>query len=278
MHIFYREVNDTETLKTKSIAKPIIITSVCIVAVIIIALLSVFFYNRQSLKRALADLDTENTDSVIRVMKYGSDKEDVLLTVADAYIKNGQVSDASRLMLYAVQYVDNESEALISKYRECYNAQEISQSIISTLSSPHLSLTDFEVTSEYDGTGYALTDNGIYTEFLGGYAKAKISVSASAKLSAAASGVYFIDLADFKLKLLSKDGGNIKTVLDTQMTDFLNYESYLYYIDINGIPHGPQNVTLEEGTFADSLRVKDGNVICTVYDKDYNKIQDITLS
>ena len=264
-----------ETVKTKR--KPLIITLVILLCLAVLIALFVFIYNKQALSRALADLDIEDEESVIRVMKHGGDDEEILIMLADSYIGAGCYSDASRLMLYTLQYISSDSDKAFDTLKESYKLSGASDYFISSLS-PLFTLTDYTLSASYDGTSYGIGENGIYTEFLGGYAKAKIAPSRTAKLSACPSGVYFIDLADYKLKLLSRDGSEIKTVLDDKMLDFVDFESYLYYIDINGQPHGPNKITLEEGTFASDMRVEDGEVLCTVFDADYNEIKTVQLS
>lgn len=264
-----------EAVKTKR--KPLIITLVILLCLAVVTILFIFIYHKQALSRALSDLDIEDESSVIRVMKYGGDDEEILLMLADSYIGAGYYSDASRLLLYTLQYISSDSEQTFDLLKESYKLSGASDTFISSLK-PLYNLTEYKLSATLDETSYGIGENGIYTEFLGGYAKAKLAPSRTSKLSACPSGVYFIDLADYKLKLLSRDGSEIKTVLDDKMLDFVDFESYLYYIDINGQPHGPNKITLEEDTFASDMRVEDGQVLCTVFDADYNEIKTIQLS
>ncbi len=267
-----------QTVKKKSRIKTVLISTALIISVLFVVVSLFFIYNKIAVNRALTELNIRDESTVINVMKYGGDREDILLMLADSYAQIEKYTDAARLMLYTVQYVNPESEIALSKLIEYYTLEGANDVFISQFKTPNFKLSEFEISTEFDSTGYGVTDDGIYTVFLGGYAKAKLSSSLTAKLSACETGVYYIDASDFLLKLLNRDGSEIQTVSYTQMSDFVNFKNSIYYIDLNGVPHGANEIVLDENTFCADLRIENGGVVCTLFDNNYTKIRDLSLS
>jgi hypothetical protein len=117
----------------------------------------------------------------------------------------------------------------------------------------------------------------VYAQFLGGYCKAKLSSIMPIELYAYADGVMVLDSADRLVKSISRDGGRVQIEIDEPVDEFLYYESQLYYIDNDGIPHASEKIELREGERAQNLRIEGERVVCTVFDKDLEALRDLVM-
>lgn len=266
-------VQTKNKIKTRSV---IITIALSVISVTIIIVLSLFFNKKIRLDRALENLNIETEQTVIDIMKLDGDNPVTVMYIINKYYDAGKYTDASRLLLYYVQYLDCEDDAAFELLSECYALSGADDAFLNQLVMPKFKLSEFEIITELDGTGYG-SSNGVYTSFYEDTAKAKISGIIPLAMSACPSGVYVLDSSDNMLKLIRRDGSCIETVHDSKMTEFVYFENHLYYIDMNGVAHGPNEVETEDGIKAMNLRIDHGNVVCTLYDDDYNKIRDITL-
>lgn len=267
-----------ETVKTK---RPVVIgiiiaSGIAVLSAIIF--LIVFLTGKGNLDRALKNLDIEDESTVIRLMELGGDDPDIVMTVIDEYRNGAYYTDAARLLLYYTQYLDNDDSEAIDKLSACYKALGCDDGFISQFESGKMpTLSDYNIVDEYNGSKYGIGKDGVYTEFLSGTAKAKISAIIPRSLAACPSGVYVIDSSDSYLKMIKRDGSGTELKLSEPIKEFVLFESYVYYIDRNGKPHGPNEVTIEDTQTAMNVRIENGKVLCTLYDSDYNKIKDIIL-
>ncbi|MBQ8605650.1 MAG: hypothetical protein IJ408_02840 [Clostridia bacterium] len=260
-----------ETLiKKKSIKKPIIIISSVVAAIVIIAL-SVFLIQKGNLDRAIKALDVENEQTVIRVMKYGGKKTDVVLDVAQRYLDAGMNTDASRLCVYALEYLEAGDAGI--RMLESAGATD---AYTDQFRSGNIQLSDFEVTTVEGSDGYGISD-GIYTSFLGGYATAKLSAIVPIEIYAHKDGAYFLDANDSLIKSISRDGQSIGIIRQEKASEFVYYNSRIYYIDENGIPYGSEAIALSEGEFAMGIFIDGETVKCTVYNTDYEPVRELEI-
>ena len=266
-----------ETKQKNKTAVAVVITVAALAVACAVIFAALFISNKMRLEKAIADLDIEDENSVIALMTLDGDNPETVMTVIDAYCDGERYTDAARLLLYYIQYLYREDSDALHKLTDCYKKSGADDDALRQLITPLFRLSDFETVTQSGDTAYGVSD-GIYTTFLGGTAKAKISSVIPLSVAACPSGVYALDSSDNRLKLIYRDGSCVETVHDARMTEFVIFESYLYYIDINGIPHGPNEVDVDEGLVALNLRVDGENVVCTLYDEDYNEIKDISLS
>lgn len=250
---------------------PVIVGAVLLTAVLVV--LCIIGFKKQSLARALKNLDVEQEASVIRVMKYGSKNKDALLEIANKYLEAEMYTDCARLCMYAVQYQGCDDALPILK--TALEKQGADILYISQFDS-EITVSDFEVITENGTDGYGIAD-GIYTEFLGGYAKAKISSAIPIDIYASKSGAVFLDTSDRFVKSISRDGSKINPETLYRVSEFVYKDSQIYCIDENGQLVGSEKITLGEGETAKNLRIEGEKVMCTVYDKNGESLREMTL-
>lgn len=246
------------------------ITALIVAAVVLLVL---YIAKITALNRAMAELDIENPETVIKVMKFGGKNPGIVLDIASQYLAADMPTDCARLCIYAMQYLDADCSRLLQSALRLSGADD---RYISQFENADFSLQDFETVTEYGSDSYGVSD-GVYSEFLGGYAKAKISAIVPIELYAYADGVFVLDSTDRLIKSISRDGGRVKVEINERAEEFLYFESQLYYIDENGIPHSNGEITLSEGEHAQNLCIEGEKVVCTVFDKDYEALRKITL-
>lgn len=232
---------------------------------------SAVFLHKTALKRALNSMDVNETDSIIRVMKLGGKNADIAGRVAQAYFDAGYKEDAALVSLYILQYSDSESTLAKEIINECYPSV-----LAAEFMSPGFKVQQFETVTRNGDSAYGVSD-GIYCEFLGGYAKAKISPLQPQEIYAAQDGVYILDSNDSLIKFIKKDGSEISVIINEKADDFIYSKTNIYYIDKNGIPHGDDSVTLADGEFAMHLRIEADSVYCTVYDSNFEAVREQEL-
>ncbi len=260
-------------VKRKS-AKPFILTTAIIVAILVLALLSVFVIRKSNLNSAIKNLDIDNESTVIRVMKYGGDNKEIVYDIAKKYTDAKMYTDGARLAIYASEYLDAYKD-FKDLLNECLKNSGASQSYIDGFANK-IKLNDFEITTSFGSDGYGIAD-GIYTEFLSGYAKAKISSIIPLDIYAFGDGAYFLDSSDRFIKSISKDGCKVEVIVNEKANEFIYYGGQIYYIDSKGQPHGKNPVVLLEGEQTMNLRIEAEKVICTVYDENFESMREITL-
>ena len=258
------------TQTKKSIKIPIII-ALSVVLAIVVAVASFFLIQKSNLSRSLKNLDVENEQTVIRAMKYGSKDADVVLEIAQKYLEADMKSDCVRLCLYAIQYLGEKEKGIALVEKACENKE-----FVKTIENEQAELSEFDTLTQFQNDSYGVAD-GIYTEFLGGYAKARISPIIPIDIYATDSGAYFLDSTDSFIKHISKDGSKLKIAISNKAEEFVLFESQLYYIDQNGIPYGKAAMTLADGEFAMGLSVDGEAVSCTVYNHNYEPLRKLIL-
>ena len=265
-----------EVIAQKSKVRTAVAVGVPVAAITAIVIIVLVFARSMMLKNAVKNLDISDESTVIKVMKYGGRDIDIVTHVASAYIDGADYSSAVKLLLYSVQYLSPESDTQLIMLRDCYAHLGADEIFLSQFDSPTFELEDFETSSVYESQSCGFS-NGVYITFCGGYAKAKISSVIPLSAAACRSGVYVLDSSDRILKFLSDTGLELRIVNDTRMNEFLYLNDRIYYIDENNIPYGTVKYELKSGEFAAELREENGLAVCTVYDKNYNKLRDINL-
>ncbi len=262
--------------KTKLPVKTVVIIAVTAIVLLFAIVLSFFLFKKISLQQALKKLDIEDYSSIVSIMKKGASDKNAVMTIIDSYIDNNMNTDAAQLLLYYLQYIDKDDAIALEKLKKCYLANGASEVFISQFDNADFNVNDFKITTQYEQNGYGIS-NGIYVSFLDGYAKAKISGIIPRSISAGASGVYALDSSDMTIKLIRRDGSVVQTVINDKVKEFVFFESYIYYIDQSGVPHGVDGPIQTDGLIAMNLRVDGERVICTLYDNDYNEIKELQL-
>lgn len=260
----------------KNKTKLIVIISVSVTALIAICVAILFFMRGMRLDNALKNLDIKDENTVIRVMKYGGKDAETVKQVATAYIDGADYGTAARFLLYSLQYISSEDEICVMLLKDCFARMGADEIFLKQFDNPDFAIADFKPVSIYEGKSYGFS-NGVYISFCGGYAQAKISSVIPIAVAADRAGVYVLDSSDRLLKFLSDTGLELFVVNDARMNEFLLLNGQIYYIDEFGIPFGTEKTELGEGEFAVDLRQEDGAAVCTVYDKNYNELRDITI-
>ena len=252
------------------------IPALCAAAVIALGAAALFLLRGTRLSAALKKLDVSDELTVISVMKYGGDDPGAVLAVASAYADAGLYSDSVRFCLYALQYLDG-GEDFLTLLKDGYAHLGAEKTFLSQFDGADFPASDFAVRSRFEGVGYGGTD-GVYVAFCGGYARAKISSMIPLSLAAVKDGVYVLDAADDRLKLLSSDGLSVSAVTDCRVSAFLLIDGGLYYIDGDGTPVSPSGAKpLAEGERAMELREENGAAVCSVYGENYEKLRDMQI-
>lgn len=250
-----------QTVKTKIPIK--LIVFLCILAMIIIAIASFYIIRKTAFNRAYKALDVTDTATVTKLLKYGSKDSDTVFYIAEKFDESGDKQNATKLCLYILQYLDSSHTGATEYLTDCgfesFEFGEIKK--------------DFKVTTSYGTDSYA-SEGGIYCEFFEGYCKAKISPVRALDLYADEGGLYFLDSSDSLIKFMDSDGTEIKVKLQLPVSEFIYYESQLYYIDKMGVPFADKQISLAEGETAMNLRVDSGRVCFTVYDSDFEELRD----
>lgn len=264
-------------LAQKNKTKIAVIIVAVTAAALVLSVVLFFVIRGLNLSNALKKMDISDENSVIAVMKHGGNDSDTVMRVAKAYMYGLDYDSAVKFLLYIAQYLSPDDEEVISLIKDCYSHLGADDIFLSQFDTPDFNIEDYEEMTSFEGKSYGMS-NGVYMTFCGGYAKAKISSILPLSISACDSGVYVLDSADRLLKLVSDNGMKAETVRNFRINEFLYFNDNIYYIDENGIPYGDRMETLNDGEFAMQLREENGNVICSIYDAQYNKLKDITIS
>lgn len=260
----------------KNKTKLIVIISVSITALIAVCVGIFFLMRGMRLENALKNLDIADESTVIRVMKYGGKNVETVKKVASAYIDGADYGAAARYLLYSLQYISSDDETCVTLLKDCFARIGADEIFLKQFDNPDFAIADFKPVSIYEDKSYGFS-NGVYISFCGGYAQAKISSVIPIAVAADRAGVYVLDSSDRLLKFLSETGLELVVVNETRMNEFLLLNGQIYYIDEFGIPFDTEKTELGEGEFAAGLRQENGAAVCTVYDKNYNELRDITL-
>lgn len=259
--------------KSKTLKITLIVTGSIIGTVLLIWAI-ILLINKINLDAALKNLNIKDEQTVIQVMKYGKDKKEIVKDLALEYKEAGMYRQSARLCLYSLQYLKDDSVKAILK--ESLTKSGADNLFISQFEKGNFTLSEFTPVTEYQNEGYGVSD-GIYVSFLGGYAKAKISSSIALEIYAFKDGAYYLDSTDRMIKKISIDGSRTEVVSYDRAEEFVYFEDEIYYIKTDGTVVCPNPPAFAEGEVAANLRISGGEVVCTVYDKDYNSIRDITL-
>lgn len=266
-HIFLW-VNDLVETKKKAIT----VITVCIVAAIAVTIGAFFVIVNGRLSRALDNLNIRNKASVTKVFKYAGDNAEVFIDVARAYLDDGKARETAAVLWHVLQNIDSENVEARAMLKEYYGDSPLSAQVDSATAVD----TGFEVVTELDGVGYGGTD-GVYCSDFDGYIRYKISSARALSFSAAVGGVYILDGADSSIKFISRDGTRVELV-KKDISEFVYFESFIYSIDSSGVISSQQPITLEEGQLGSGLRIVDGQVLCDIYDSEYNLIRTAVLN
>ena len=257
----------------KATSKKWLIAICIVIALAVITIGALYIIRITSLSRALKSLDIEEQETVVKVMKYGGKSEKIVLDIAQKYKSAKMNTDCARLCIYAIQYLGSESAKPILESALVENG--VDEIYVSQFDSES-ELSDFKIQAECGFDGYGIAD-GIYTEFLGGYAKAKISSVIPIEIFATENGAIFLDSTDLLIKSISRDGSKITVQVTEKANEFVYKDSQIYYIDTNGKPHGIDEITLSDCEYTQNLRVEGDRVVCTVYGADGESIREIDL-
>lgn len=243
---------------------------IVLAALLTVSVLTVvfIFVRKTALDRAVKAMDVNETQSVIRVMKLGSKNVDIVAGVAAAYLEAGYKDDAALTALYILQYLDGENTTAKEIVSKCYKSELAVQ-----FADLDIEVKKFETVTQNGDYAYGVAD-GIYCEFLGGYAKAKISPVMPQQIYAAQDGAYILDSSDRIIKFIKKDGSELSAVTNKKADEFVYSGGCIYYIDQNGQPQGDGSISLAEGEFAMDLRIEADGVYCTVYDSNFEALRE----
>lgn len=259
---------------TKLKLKTVIIIAVCIAVVVSIAA-SVFIFKELRLSNAIKNMDIGQKQTVTRVIKLSKNDTEILLDIAEQYIKKS-ASEGAGILMHILQNIDCENERARALLKEYYTAINADPIFISQVDFASALDTDFDVITSHSGVAYGGTD-GIYCSDFDGLIKFKISGARAKSMSAFDKGVYFLDFADGCVKTLSYDGAQAKTVLEN-VAEFVYFEGFIYSIDINGNIHSPNQIQAKDGELFGSLRVAGDSVLCNVYNQKRELIDTLTLN
>lgn len=247
--------------------KKALITILIIILCIAIAIISLFIIKKTALDRAVRNLDVENSETAVRVMKLGGKNEKYVNIIADAYFEAGCKKQAAILSLYVIQYIDKQNQSALDRIGACYEPWLATQ-----FTDADIKTEEFEAITESAGYGYGIK-NGIYCEFLEGYAKAKISPALPLEIFASKDGVYYLDSSDNVIKFINCDGSGLSIAVEDKASEFVYHNGRLYYIDMLGKLHGAKEIALQEGQQVMDLRIESNEVVCTIFDKEFEIVK-----
>lgn len=248
-----------------------VIISASVLFIIASVILGIFIAKKTARSRALSALDVENEQSVTNAMRYIKSDASEVIRIARLYADADMQSDAVRLTLYAIQYLGAKDEGVL-----LLKSIGVSEQFYSQFEHGVIPISEFESVTSFENDSYGIAD-GIYAEFLGGHAKAKLSPALPLDICAYDGGAYFLDSSDRLIKSISKDGRELRVIINQKAREFEYLQRQIYYIDEQGLPHGSEDVMLADGEFAAGLYVEGDNVKCTIYNQYYEPLRLITL-
>ncbi len=257
----------------KSKIKSKILITISVFAVIIV--LTVVFLKATELSRAIKNMDIDNKQTVVHVLKYADNNTDVLCDIATEYLSKKNPLGAG-ILLHILQSVDPENTRAKTLLKDYYTQIGADPIFINQVDMSTRTDIDFKITTQFGDTGYGGID-GIYCQDFDGYIRYKLSGARAKSVTACDNGVYFLDSADNRVKLLSADGAFCKPILENTR-EFVYHDKTLYSIDINSKIIAPSPVTLNEGEFGANLRIIGEDVLCDVFNESYQLIDTITLN
>ncbi len=246
-----------------------------IIAIAVLVIVGVVILKTTSLKRAINKMDIADKESVIHVLKFAKNMPDILCDIATEYINENNPLGAGMLM-HLLQNIDCENERAKTLLKDYYTKIGADPIFINQVDRATYIDTDFEVVTEYNGTGYGGMD-GIYCCDFDGYIRYKLSGARVKSMYATDTGVYFLDSADNCVKLLTSDGATAKNILENT-SEFVFFDGKIFSIDNNSKINAPSPVILNEGEFGANLRIVGEQVLCDIFNENYQLTDTITLN